>query len=195
MKKLIEKKFEKIIFETYDGKPDFILSKVKQVHGNCVVNINLSHDDSIEADGQIAPLPLAEPMAVITADCLPILLIGEREVAFVHAGWRGLKNEIVFDEKIKKMNPKKAYIGPHINKCCFEVQPDFKNHFPEDKYYEQRDGKTYFDLSLLAKDQLSQFASLGEIEVEKSCTCCTKEFKSFRRNGTMDRNWNIIKNR
>ncbi|GAB4406698.1 MAG: peptidoglycan editing factor PgeF [Bacteriovoracaceae bacterium] len=194
MIKLLSREIGPVIFETYDQKPKFTLSHVHQIHSNIVVPINLSHDASIQADGQVGKLPLAEPMAIITADCLPILLIGKTEVAFLHAGWRGLHNKIMFHDLVKKISPHRAYIGPHIMKCCFEVQPNFKSNFSNPDYYEMRNSKLYFDLTKLAKDQLNEFRTINQIEVEKTCTCCTKEFKSFRRDGTIDRNWNVIKN-
>ncbi len=67
--------------------------------------------------------------AVMTADCLPILLWREdgSAVAAVHAGWRGLANGILtdnfpeLDSQGSKNSPWQAYIGPAISQAHFEV--------------------------------------------------------------------------
>ena len=47
-----------------------------------------------EADGQATALPGVAPM-VLTADCLPVAVVGEGAVAMLHAGWRGLAGGVV----------------------------------------------------------------------------------------------------
>lgn len=70
-----------------------------------------------------------QPIGIITADCLPVVLTDASGscVAAVHAGWRGLKNGILFEVikmfEIEGFNAKhlRVAIGPSIHSCCYEV--------------------------------------------------------------------------
>ena len=77
------------------------------------------------------------PIAVLTADCVPILLYDSKKniVAAIHAGWKGalkdiIKNVINFMLK-KGCNEKNiiAVIGPCINRKSYNVKEDFKKKF------------------------------------------------------------------
>lgn len=60
--------------------------------------------------------------------------------AAIHSGWRGTFESITL-KTIDKMKNEfgsdvrniKAYIGPHIRKCCYEVSEDLKQKFIEKK--------------------------------------------------------------
>ena len=57
-------------------------------------------------------------------DCAPVVLVGQRSVAGVHAGWRGLRDGVL-DRAIEAMNdagddPCVAVVGAHIGPCCYE---------------------------------------------------------------------------
>jgi polyphenol oxidase len=64
-------------------------------------------------------------LAVVTADCLPVLLAGPSRVAAVHAGWRGLVADII-PRTIELMGetPLFAWIGPAICGRRYEVGDD-----------------------------------------------------------------------
>ena len=81
-------------------------------------------------------------IGVFTADCVPIILVDEENmaVAAIHSGWKGTFESITFKaiEKMKKefgTSEKniKAYIGAHIRKCCYEVSEELKLNFTEKK--------------------------------------------------------------
>src|SRR5512140_3751438 len=63
---------------------------LRQVHGTTVVEADTAQDNP-EADAALARRK-GKVCAVLTADCLPLLLCDEAGtvVAAVHAGWRGL---------------------------------------------------------------------------------------------------------
>ena len=69
---------------------------LKQVHGSEVVNAAVIDADQVEADAAFA-IDENIACAVLTADCLPILLSDENGecVAAVHAGWRGIINGVI----------------------------------------------------------------------------------------------------
>ncbi|HBV39728.1 MAG TPA: hypothetical protein DEF05_08620 [Erwinia sp.] len=85
---------------------------------------------SKEADGLIGTG--AHPVAVYTADCLPVLIVDERQkqVAAVHAGLNGALKGVLI-EAIHRLcergaTPDSLYlaIGPSIGPCCYELGED-----------------------------------------------------------------------
>jgi YfiH family protein len=100
------------------------------------------------------------PIAVLTADCAPILIYDNKikMVAAIHAGWRGAFKGIT--NKVIKFMIKKgcevknmtAVIGPSISQKNYEVKKDFKKKFiKKDKknslFFNRIDKKLYFDLT------------------------------------------------
>jgi YfiH family protein len=122
-------------------------------------------------------------VSVRTADCYPILLVNveTREVAAVHAGWRGTSAGIV-GEALKLMNaqPRNAHqilaaIGPGIGGCCYEVGEDVARQFG------QPAGK--LDLAAANYQQLRDAGVPAQnIDVLRHCTFCqADQFHSYRR--------------
>ena len=60
---------------------------VKQVHGARVIEA-VTAGDLGEADAIVTYSP-GLPIAVATADCVPVVIESEEAVGVVHAGWRG----------------------------------------------------------------------------------------------------------
>lgn len=176
-------------FETWTQKPSMDFYHVTQVHG---VDIATPETLPAEADGlMIAWENFDKPLAIKTADCLPILIEGEKGAIFLHAGWRGLANGILKRPELSLVNPQRVLIGPSIHSCCFEVSQDFSENFPKSSHFSKREGHLYFDLQLEARDQLrEQFPNLL-VNITPTCTSCNHQFHSFRRTKTKDRNWNL----
>jgi hypothetical protein len=178
-------------FCVYSSMPDFDFIKVKQTHSDIVLDEN----ECLEkvADGMLGRTK--RPMAILTADCLPILLLGDKEHALVHAGWKGLENGILGHELIKKIRPIYAMIGPHISVAHYEVQPDFKDNFPlfknDPKVFVESSGKIFLNLSYIAHLQLESLYTEIKIEESQICTFQDERFHSYRRNKTQLRNWNM----
>ncbi len=63
--------------------------------------------------------PRLTPLVQV-ADCLPVALAGERGVAMLHCGWRGLAAGIV-ERGVSEVEAVAAAIGPGIGPCCYEV--------------------------------------------------------------------------
>jgi len=99
---------------------------IDQIHG-CDVVVAYAPDHLGEADGIMTSVPLL-PIAIGTADCVPLVLTGHQTVAVIHAGWRGVAAGVV-GEAFRMMEEagsavRSAVIGPHIGSCCYEVGPD-----------------------------------------------------------------------
>ena len=77
------------------------------------------------------------PIAVLTADCVPILICDYKKkiIAAIHSGWKGAYKDII--GKVIKFMLKKgckpnnivATIGPSISVKNYEVKEDFKKKF------------------------------------------------------------------
>ncbi len=167
------------------------LATVRQIHSAQVL---LADRAGLlgEADALISN-QIGLSMGVKTADCLPILLADSRTraVAAVHAGWRGVVQQIV-PAAIQAMGERfqtrpedlVIAIGPGIGPCCFEVGPEvavqFSPFFPERKDLAAR---AKVDLSAAVVRQLGQSGvEEGQIDASALCTCCDPAlFHSYRR--------------
>ncbi|RLA08259.1 MAG: peptidoglycan editing factor PgeF [Gammaproteobacteria bacterium] len=138
--------------------------------------------------------------AVLTADCLPILLCNKKGdfIAAVHAGWQGLENEII--KKITDYYPKTAdllcWIGPSISKKSFEVGEEiyqkFSNKNPAYKEaFEKHKNKLFLDNVTLAKIQLKS-TGINKIYGGNYNTYTDKNFYSYRRNNKCGRMASLI---
>ena len=70
-------------------------------------------------------------LSVVTADCVPILVAAGDWIAAVHAGWRGIAGGVVGAtvERLREAGAGdpaswRAWIGPAIGACCYEVGPE-----------------------------------------------------------------------
>jgi YfiH family protein len=183
---LFDRKLLRGSFQVYSERPDFAVKTVKQIHSNIVVIENNSLE---EADGIISSTDY--PLAILTADCIPLVLIGEKSHAVIHAGWKGLQTKIINHPLIKEMNPIFAFIGPHIRASQYEVQKEFKANFPDSKSFVEKNGNIFFDLTHEIKSQLLDSYPKIKITDCEIDTLTNESFASFRRNKTTKRNWNI----
>ncbi|OGT38742.1 MAG: hypothetical protein A3F11_01255 [Gammaproteobacteria bacterium RIFCSPHIGHO2_12_FULL_37_14] len=173
----------------------------KQIHGADVwvldePPLNLIEYNQIEADAVITRCKNIG-IGVITADCLPVFVIDSehKAIAAIHAGWKGLSKKII-TETIKKMQvlyrsdpaQLQIYFGPSAGVCCYEVQPDFLQYFPEDVFKKNIVVKTgasaiHFDAKHCAIDELYALeVPLHAINTTyHQCTICNPTFCSFRR--------------
>ncbi|MCX8017462.1 MAG: peptidoglycan editing factor PgeF, partial [Rhodocyclaceae bacterium] len=141
--------------------------------------------------------------AVLTADCLPVLLCDEAGsvVAAAHAGWRGLAAGIVEATVAALKTPGErlmAWLGPAIGPAHFvvgsEVRAAFLAHSAQANaaFAATADDKWRCDLYLLARQRL---AALG-IQRILGCGRCTfgeaGRFFSYRRDGATGRMASLI---
>jgi polyphenol oxidase len=174
---------------------------VKQVHGNKILEVtsnNINYQTNVEADGLLVKyqnfkskkqLPA---IAIKTADCLPILVIGKHGYALLHAGWKGIQQEIINQPIIQSITPITFFIGPHICSECYEVSPEFINEFPNSVNFNNFGNKILFNLSKETNLQIEKSFPNCKIITSKICTFTTKSFNSYRENKTHLRNINIF---
>jgi YfiH family protein len=119
-------------------------------------------------------------LVVAVADCVPVVLVGEEEVAIVHSGWRGTLAGIS-GKAAKQMESSslRAYVGPCIRGCCYEVSPELARKFAGEFGEGVVSGRMLSLPEVIRRD-------LEEAEVEVHdlgiCTGCTPElFFSHRK--------------
>lgn len=176
-------------FMVFNSRPDFDFLKVKQTHSDLVIPEDKCAVE-IEGDGIIGES--AVPKVILTADCVPIVLLGKDKHVVIHAGWRGLAQNILANDLVKSINPIYAFIGPHIRPEHYEVQSDFLANFPNfSQAFTQHHGKIYFNMEYVATRQLVDAYPGIVVEDCGLCTFSNLSFHSYRRDKTTQRNWNI----
>jgi len=123
-------------------------------------------------------------LVVKTADCMPVLITDGEKVGVVHIGWKGLENKI-FYKTISKFDTSKlkVSIGPHAQKCCYEVKQDLASKFSE--HCIKKENKIFLDLT----KEIKEYCQTNDIELELSveCTIENKKYNSYRRDKTIKR--------
>ncbi|MGB5081132.1 MAG: peptidoglycan editing factor PgeF [Burkholderiales bacterium] len=162
---------------------------LRQVHGAVAIDAARAAPE-IEADGAVTRVA-GTVCAVLTADCLPVLLAdrGGKAVGIAHAGWRGLAGGIL-GSVVRRMGvPAQdlvAYIGPGIGPLRYEVGDDVRAAFvgadadAARAFAPLRDGKYLADLCELARRRLER-AGVTEIHGGGFCTASEERFFSYRR--------------
>jgi YfiH family protein len=141
------------------------------------------------------------PIAVLTADCAPILIYDEdkKMIAAIHAGWKGAYKDIVknvFKFMIKKgCSPQNitAAIGPCISSNNYEVKEDLKKKFlKKDKkniiFFKRTKNKNYFNLNKYIYFQLKNL-NIKKIDIiNKDTFNANNNFFSARRSISRNEN-------
>ncbi|MEM7480637.1 MAG: polyphenol oxidase family protein [Acidobacteriota bacterium] len=134
-------------------------------------------------------------LAVVTADCVPVLLAAGERLAAVHAGWRGLAAEIL-PAAVAALEAGSgeisAWIGPAIGSCCYEVGEEVAGEVvaasdPAVRHDVSKSGgprrRPHLDLSLAALHQLAA-AGVRDVRMVPACTRCEEDLLcSYRRDG------------
>lgn len=161
------------------------LARGHQVHGATVRRIESFEGlapagPPADADGQATSVRGLAVM-VVSADCLPVAVVGKGAVAMLHAGWRGLAAGVL-EEGVKAVaepagpGPLSAVIGPGAGLCCYEVGPEVHEALSV-----PREG-THIDLPSVARSRLLA-AGVEDVQTVRVCTICDPRFYSHRREG------------
>ncbi|MFN2593570.1 MAG: polyphenol oxidase family protein [Actinomycetota bacterium] len=161
---------------------------VKQVHGTTVVARQGAPEKTLEeADGIL--LTDGGAAAVLSADCVPIVVSGREGVVALHAGWRGVAAGAIA-VAVPKVGPDAvAWVGPSIHACCYEVGPEVVEAF-------ERAGLPVADPNHVDPGRAA-VAALHQSGVERvaswhECTSCEERFFSHRRDGITGRQAGIV---
>ena len=176
---------------------------LKQVHGEQVVDAaQLSVPTA--ADAIISATP-GQVCAVLTADCLPVLLCDRqaRHVAAIHAGWRGLLAGVVeasveaFERRQVPASSILAWLGPAIGPSAYEVGNDVWElcslRYPDclSALVSGRPEHWQMDLYAVARGILER-AGVTSVYGGDYCTFADQRFFSHRRDGVTGRQATLI---
>ncbi len=172
-----------------------------QVHGTRCVDAATALP-RIEADASFAR-QRGVVCAVLTADCLPVLLCDDqaRVVAIAHAGWRGLAAGVIEATVGAMAEPGErlmAWLGPAIGPQAFEVGGEVREQFiaqdPQaaGAFVATDQGKWLCDIQRLARQRLDALG-IRRVASANSCTLGDAEaFFSYRRVGVTGRMASLI---
>jgi hypothetical protein len=174
-----------------DGAP---VVRATQVHGKNVSVVREPPPERVNDAGPCDVLATALPgvaVAVQTADCVSILLAGEKAVAAAHAGWRGTAQETASAaiEALRALGDRpetvRAWLGPSIGACCYEVGSDVSDRFSAEYLRPAAEGRFFLDLAAANRAQLvAAGVPAGAIQTHPRCTRCGGDrFASYRRDG------------
>ncbi|HLA35168.1 MAG TPA: peptidoglycan editing factor PgeF [Rhodocyclaceae bacterium] len=177
---------------------------LRQVHGvRCIDAAQAQAND--EADASFSRTP-GIVCAVLTADCLPILLCDRAAtvVAAIHAGWRGLASGVIESTLAAIGAPPShlmAWFGAAISAAHFEVGDEvraaFVAHDPAaaQAFASGREpGKWMADLPRLARRRL-QALGINPSRIASADFCSVRDhelFYSYRRDGITGRMASLI---
>lgn len=168
-----------------------------QVHGADVVRLQAAwHDDNApQADAAVSTDPELA-VAILVADCLPVLFAAPGGVAGAHAGWRGLAGGVL-ENTVAELcaatgcgpGDVKAWLGACIGPEAFEVGPEVVTAFGREPMARDQPGFLYrpnpeprwrADLALLARERLTS-VNVTQISGGQWCTLTDdSRFFSFR---------------
>lgn len=169
-----------------------------QVHGLRVVGAAeyVQEEPGSPCDGLTVHIEIDKGLAALLlyADCLPVVLCGEVDMAVAHAGWRGILGGIVQQAGRALMGmPGTAVIGPSIGPCCFtvgdEVASAFAGRFGSEVVIRPAsgDGPSRVDLWAATAKALREVGiSPSQVVNPRICTVCNSDlFYSYRAHGPM----------
>ncbi len=184
---------------------------LKQIHSRDIHEVNEPHVEGLVGQGDALATSLnSQRIAVKTADCVPVLIHHPEMAMAIHAGWRGLAQDIL-GHAAEFLQTKGSYlsqcewaIGPAISASSFEIGPEVLEHFQKHEVY-QNDlswsvykgvkDRWHLDLQQLAAIRLMRIGVAPEkISVLRVDTKTgIDHWHSYRRSGQeAGRNWTWI---
>ena len=170
------------ISEAMDGR---LWAWVRQVAGDGVVRVS-------EAGfaGEADALVTSEEdlcLAVAVADCVPVALVGGRDVGMVHSGWRGTLAGLA-GKAAREINDSalRAYVGPCIRECCYEVSEELAREFARRFGSEVVSDGRNLSLPAAIRADLERAQEVVEVYDLGLCTGCRPDlFYSHRMQGPL----------
>lgn len=162
----------------------------RQIHEAAVATHRASAADP-DVDGVDAHVTDRHDLAVgvLTADCVPVILLAPWGVAVVHAGWRGLHAGVIgaagqallaLPGAAADLSTAVGLIGPCAGPCCYEVGNEVLAAFAGQP--RGRAEGRFVDLPVLAEQALVA-AGVGEVVQADRCTICDPRYFSHRASG------------
>jgi YfiH family protein len=166
---------------------------VRQVHGARVIDAADGLHAEQEADASVTATH-EMPLAIVTADCAPVVIANDTACAAVHAGHRGLLAGIVEASvaavEARGIGRVRAFLGPCIRAECYEFGADalapFVEQYGADVASTTASGHAALDIPAAVGAALAR-AGVTELIDSGECTSHSPGYFSFRRDGTAAR--------
>ena len=162
---------------------------MNQVHGDEIVIVDSVTSDVPKCDGLITTKPNLQ-LAVMVADCIPLLLISKEAVGAIHVGRAGLVNQIALKaiDRMRSVGSQEihAILGPSICGQCYEVPFEMQQDVMQDHpkaFATTRKGTPALDLP---QALIAELISAG-VSYEASTICSFEDemyFSHRRQNPT-----------
>jgi len=168
---------------------------MNQVHGDEVVEVKSIIEDPT-CDALITTVP-GIALAVMVADCIPLLLSSAAVVGAVHVGRRGLMNSVAVKtiESMRKLGAASihAQLGPSICGRCYEVPQSLADeviskHPAASSLTNQLTPALDLPRALIAQ----LVANDVSYEASAICTLENDEYFSYRRHNITGRNAGVV---
>jgi YfiH family protein len=169
---------------------------MEQVHGNRTVIIEAVTEEPPTADALVTGIP-GVALAVMVADCIPLLLTSKVAVAAVHVGRKGLVNDVTLNaiSAMREIGAREisAIMGPSICGRCYEVSEEI---FAEvTALHPAAAAKTLSGTPSLDLPAALEKVLLAEgisVSFENVCTAEDSNLFSYRRDGVTGRQAGIV---
>ena len=169
-----------IIREAMGGRPT---AWSRQVHADRVVSVSKAGFAG-EADSLVTE-DTGFSLVVAVADCVPVALVGGRGVGMAHSGWRGTLSGVA-GKTARELGeaPVRAYVGPCIRGCCYEVSEELAEEFSREFGSGVVSGR-HLSLPTAIRADLER-AGVEEVHDLGLCTGCRPDlFYSHRKQGPL----------
>jgi len=169
---------------------------MNQVHGDSVLVVDSVDAQTPTCDGLITTKPNLQ-LAVMVADCIPLLLVSREAVGAIHVGRAGLVNRIAL-KAIQVMRTAgaidiHAILGPSICGSCYEVPFEMQQEVMQEHpraFATTRKGTPALDLP---KALIADLVSVGvSYEASTICTFEDELYFSHRRQNPTGRFAGIV---
>lgn len=192
------------LLATHLGVESETFTCAHQVHGQHIALIRerdkgcgaLSGTSAIADTDALITKERGLPLLLFIADCVPVLLYDAvaRQVAVVHAGWRGVLGRLPVATMLKmggRPTNFYVYLGPAIGAASFEVSEDLAEQFSQSYgahvvSYRQRNGREattpHIDLkACILQDLVAEGMSRAQIVVSPTDSLTDETCFSYRR--------------
>ncbi len=168
---------------------------MNQVHGDEVVEVKSIGDDPT-CDALITHAP-GIALAVMVADCIPLLLSASTVIGAVHVGRRGLMNSVAVKavDAMRKLGADQihAQLGPSICGRCYEVPQELADEVvAKHPAASSLTNKLTPALDLPRALIADLIASGVTYEASAICTLENDEYFSYRRHNITGRNAGVV---
>jgi YfiH family protein len=175
---------------------------MRQVHGSAVGDADaVAPGTEIRDVDALITTHVARPLVVLTADCVPVVIVGSLAIAAVHAGWRGVVGDVV-GRTVEAMvvagerpTTLRALIGPSIGACCYAVGEEVRSAvgaLAVDAVAVTRDARPAVDLVAACRARLRELGVASDTSAWECTSCGPSGWFSHRRDPSGGRQATIV---